>query len=43
VLNDDPNMVEVVVPQPEAASMYYKSCGKINQHNMLETKLKTVM
>jgi len=48
VLNDDPDMVEVVVPQPEAASMYYKSCGKIDQHNsyrqsalMLETKLKT--
>jgi len=50
VFNADPEVVEVVVPQPEAASMYYKSCGKIDQHNsyqkpalMLDTKLKTVM
>jgi len=49
VLNDDPELVEVVVPQPEAASIYYKICGRIDQHNsyrqsalMLESKLKTV-
>ena len=50
VLNADPDLMEVVVSQPLAASTYYKSCGKIDQHNsyrqsalMLETKLKTVM
>jgi Transposase IS4 len=49
-LNADPQLVEVVVPQPDACNVYYSACGKIDQHNrlrqaslMLETKLKTVL
>ena len=45
-----PELIEVVVPQPAAAHIYYSACGKIDQHNrlrqsslMLETKLKTVV
>ena len=45
----DPELVEVIVPQPAATHTYYSACGKIDQHNrlrqsalMLETKLKTI-
>jgi hypothetical protein len=43
-----PNRVELFVPQPEAAEVYYSTCGLIDQHNrsrqdtlMLERKVKT--
>ena len=47
--NADPVRVGICIDQPEAAELYYASCGKIDQHNrhrqaslMLETKLKTL-
>jgi hypothetical protein len=43
-----PNRVELFVPQPQAAEVYYLTCGLIDQHNrsrqdtlMLERKFKT--
>ena len=46
--NAPPDLVEVVVAQPEACSVYYSACGKIDQHNRyrqaalaLERKLRT--
>ena len=46
--NAPPELVNVVVPQPEACGLYYKACGKIDQHNrhrqgnlMIERKVKT--
>jgi hypothetical protein len=32
-LDADPERVELTVPQPQAAEMYYKTCAKIDQHN----------
>ena len=29
----DPETVELVVPQPQVAELYYKCCGMIDQHN----------
>ncbi len=31
--NAAPEMVELTVPQPRAAELYYKTCAKIDQHN----------
>ncbi len=31
--NAAPELVELVVPQPRAAELYYKTCAKIDQHN----------
>jgi hypothetical protein len=31
--NEDPKPVQMIVPQPRAAELYYKTCGKINLHN----------
>jgi Transposase IS4 len=46
--NAAPELVEVVVAQPEVCGIYYTACGKVDQHNrvrqaslMLETKNKT--
>jgi Transposase IS4 len=46
--NVDPSRQEKLVPQPKAAELYYKGCGKIDQHNrtrqdtlQLERKLQT--
>ena len=46
--DNPPERVELVVPQPKAAEVYYSVCGKIDQHNRdrqatlgLETKIKT--
>ena len=48
--NAPPQKVEVMVPQPEACSIYYKACSTIDRHNryrqaslMLERKHKTVV
>ena len=45
--NAPPQLVDLVVPQPRAAEIYYSVCGKIDQHNRsrqdtlkLETKLE---
>ena len=46
--NADPEKVEIQVPIPKAAELYYQVCGKIDQHNRdrqdtlgIEKKLKT--
>jgi hypothetical protein len=46
-LNADAERIELTVPQPKAAEIYYGSCGKIDQHNRhrqdtlnLESKLR---
>ena len=46
--NAEPERVDLVVPQPKAAEIYYDTCGKIDQHNrhrqdvlQLERKLET--
>ena len=46
--NAEPENVELTIPQPKAAEIYYAVCGKIDQHNrhrqatlQLETKLAT--
>ncbi len=31
--NAEPERVELTVPQPRAAEMYYKTCARIDQHN----------
>jgi hypothetical protein len=31
--DEDPEYVELVVPQPRAAELYYNTCPKIDQHN----------
>ena len=48
--NAAPEVVNVVVAQPEACAIYYSGCGKIDQHNrfrkaslLLEKKLKTTL
>jgi Transposase IS4 len=50
-LQDDasPSRLELTVPQPRAAEVYYSCCGKIDQHNRdrqatlgIEKKLKTL-
>jgi Transposase IS4 len=47
-LNADPTKVQLTVPQPKAAEVYYAVCSKIDQHNrdrqdtlMIERKLQT--
>jgi Transposase IS4 len=47
-LTTPPERVELVIPQPAAAEVYYAAAGKIDQHNRdrqatlgIETKLKT--
>ena len=47
-INADAELVQLSVPQPKAAEVYYSGCGKIDQHNRhrqdtlkMETKLKT--
>lgn len=44
----EPEMVDLVVPQPKAAEIYYRTCGLIDQHNrhrqdtlQIEKKLET--
>ena len=46
--NAEPEQVELTIPQPKAAQIYYSTCGKIDNHNQcrqdtlnLEKKLKT--
>ena len=46
--NADPEKVEIQVPIPKAAEIYYKVCGKVDQHNMdrqhtigIEQKIRT--
>jgi hypothetical protein len=46
--NADPTNVELLVPQPKAAELYYSACGMIDRHNRarqdrlgLESKLET--
>ena len=46
--NLEPDNVELTIPQPKAAYIYYDVCGKIDQHNRhrqetlkLELKLQT--
>jgi Transposase IS4 len=48
VPNADPSNVELLVPQPKAAEVYYSACGMIDRHNRarqdtlgLEGKLET--
>ena len=31
--NSDPNMVELTIPQPITAELYYSTCGQIDSHN----------
>ena len=31
--NSDPNMVELTIPQPITADLYYSACGQIDRHN----------
>jgi Transposase IS4 len=36
IIQDDfspPEKVDIIVPQPKAAEVYYSTCGKIDQHN----------
>lgn len=47
--NAEPELTDVIIAQPEAAEVYYKSCAKIDQHNRrrqadlkLEKKLKVM-
>jgi Transposase IS4 len=47
-INADPTRVQLTVPQPKAAELYYMVCSKIDQHNrdrqdtlMIERKLQT--
>jgi hypothetical protein len=44
----DPERLEIIIPQPKAAELYYSACGMIDRHNrsrqdtlMLERKLGT--
>jgi hypothetical protein len=46
--NASPDQIQLIVPQPKAVEIYYKVCGKVDQHNRdrqdtlgLEKKLKT--
>jgi hypothetical protein len=46
--NADPERVQIIIPQPKAAEMYYSTCAKIDNHNrdrcdtlQLERKYKT--
>jgi hypothetical protein len=29
----DPERLEIIIPQPKAAELYYSACGMINRHN----------
>ena len=31
--NTDPNIIELTIPQPITAEIYYGKCGKIDRHN----------
>ena len=31
--NADPDMVELTIPQPTTADIYYSACGQIDRHN----------
>ena len=42
-----PERVELIIPQPKAAEVYYEACGWVDQHNrhwqatlMMETKIE---
>jgi hypothetical protein len=47
--NADPERIEIVVPQPKAAELYYTTCGMVDRHNchrqdtlMIERKVGTL-
>jgi Transposase IS4 len=46
--NANPERLDITIPQPKAAALYYAVCGRVDQHNrdrqdtlMIEKKLKT--
>ena len=46
--NADPNVVELTIPQPIIADLYYSACGKIDRHNrccqeILDTEKSSVI